>query len=85
MASKLQLYNMNGDLAMILPMVPIEDADVIDFYANDLYTYMDEVFSNLVSGNWSTDKLNDYIKMMNDLGLEEIRAVYQKLYDTLPH
>ncbi len=85
MAGTLQLYNMNSDIAMILPMMDAADLDTLDFYQNDLYTYMDELFSNLVSGNWQLDDMDRYIKQLNSLGLAELTAIYQRLYDTLPH
>ncbi len=85
MASKLQLYNMNNDLSMILPMMSVEDADIVGFYQNDLYTFMDELFSNLISGNWSLDNYDQYVQQMNDMGLQELVTVYQNLYNKLPH
>ena len=85
MAAELQLYNMNNDLSMILPMMSVEDADVVGFYQNDLYTYMDELFSNLISGNWSLDNYDQYVQQMKDMGLEELVTVYQNLYNKLPH
>lgn len=85
MAEELQLYNMNNDLSMILPMMSPEDAEIVGDYQNDLYTYMDELFSNLISGNWSLDDYDQYVKQMNGMGLEELCQVYQNLYDKLPH
>ncbi|MDL2318449.1 extracellular solute-binding protein [Eubacteriales bacterium OttesenSCG-928-A19] len=55
MAEELQKFNMNGDLTMIAPMTTSEEADILDMYETDLYTYMDELFANLLSGAWSLD------------------------------
>lgn len=85
MSAQLRLYNMNNDLSMILPMMSAEDADVVGYYQNDLYTYMDELFANLISGNWSMQDYDKYVKQMKAMGLDELLAVYQNLYNKLPH
>ena len=46
---------------------------------------MDELFSNLISGNWSLDNYDQYVQQMNDMGLQELVTVYQNLYNKLPH
>jgi putative aldouronate transport system substrate-binding protein len=85
MAGKLQLYNMNNDLSMILPMMSAEDSEIIGFYQNDLYTYMDELFANLISGNWPIENYDQYIQQMKEMGIGECLEVYQNLYNKLPH
>lgn len=85
MSDALQLYNMNSDLSMILPMMSAQDADTVGFYQNDLYTYMDELFANLLSGNWSLDDYAGYQQQMIDMGANELNDIYQNLYNKLPH
>ena len=79
------MYNMNGDLAMIMPLSTAEEADTLSFYENELYTYMNELFANLIAGNYSLDDYAGYVEQMNDLGLEKVLAIYQGMYDRLQH
>ena len=79
------MYNMNGDLTMILPMATAKEADVLGFYLNELYTMMDEVFANLITGNYSTDDMAQYIDLLNATGLQEVWDVYQGMYDRILH
>lgn len=83
LAEELQQYNMNGDLTMIAPMATSAEAEVLDFYQTDLYTYMDELFANLLSGVWSLDDYDMYVEELNNYGLQEVLAVCQARYDRI--
>ena len=72
-------------LAMIMPLSTAEEADTLSFYENELYTYMNELFANLIAGNYSLDDYAGYVEQMNDLGLEKVLAIYQGMYDRLQH
>ncbi len=84
-AKTLLMYDMNSDLTIILPLMSAEDAEVISTYQNDLYTYMDELFANLISGNQSLEDIDTYRQDMIDMGLYEMRDIYQKLFDQVSH
>lgn len=79
------MYNMNGDLSMIMPMSTAEEAEIIGFYEAEVYTYMDEVFANLINGNWSTENYDEYVAQMRAIGLDALLEVYQGKYDRLQH
>ena len=83
LAQDMQMYNMNGDLTMIAPMLTLEEAEVLDFYQTDLYTYMDELFANLLSGSWSLDDYDTYVQQLYDYGLQEVWDVCQARYDRI--
>ena len=79
------MYNMNGDTTMIMPIATAEEADTLSFYRNELYTLMDEIFANLVAGNYPIENVNDYIEQLNAVGLQEVLQVYQGQYDRVLH
>lgn len=83
MADELQKFNMNGDLTMIAPMTTSEEADILDMYETDLYTYMDELFANLLSGAWPLDNYDAYVEEMYAYGLQEVLDVCQARYDRI--
>ncbi|MGI6654694.1 MAG: hypothetical protein ACOX55_11390 [Christensenellales bacterium] len=82
-AEVLQKYNMNGDLTMVAPMVTAEEAEILDMYQTDLYTYMDELFANLISGVYSTDDYQTYVEELYTYGLQEVLDVQQARYDRI--
>ncbi|MCI8441236.1 MAG: extracellular solute-binding protein [Provencibacterium sp.] len=82
-AKKLNMYNMNSDLAMICPMATEAEAEIIDQYKDDLYTYMDELFANLVNGTWAVSDYEAYKAKLYELGLQEMIDVYQSQYDRI--
>lgn len=82
-AKELQMYNMNGDLGMIAPLMTSEEAEILDFYGTDLYTYMDELLANLISGSWSLDNYDQYVQEMYNYGLQEVWDVCQARYDRI--
>ena len=81
MAQKLNRYNQNADIGMLVPMATAEEAEVIDMYRADLYTYMDELFGNLISGSWPVEDMDSYIEQLYALGLQEMIDVYQAQFD----
>lgn len=81
MAQKLNRYNQNADIGMLVPMATAEEAGVIDTYRADLYTYMDELFGNLISGSWPVEDMDSYIEQLYALGLQEMIDVYQAQFD----
>lgn len=83
MAETIQKYNMNGDLDMIAPMPDDAETEVLDMYETDLYTYMDELFANLLSGAWSLDDYDAYVEEMYAYGLQEMLDVQQARYDRI--
>ena len=46
---------------------------------------MNELFANLIAGNYSLDDYAGYVEQMNGLGLEKVLAIYQGMYDRLQH
>ena len=68
-----------------MPLSTAEEADTLSFYENELYTYMNELFANLIAGNYSLDDYAGYVEQMNGLGLEKVLAIYQGMYDRLQH
>lgn len=82
-AKQLNMYNMNTDLEMIAPMATVEEAEVVSMYKDDLYTYMDELFANLITGKWSLDDYEEYKQELYDLGIMEMLEVYQAQYDRI--
>lgn len=80
-ADQLLMYNMNDDRNMCAPMITLDEAEVLETYENELITYMDELFVGLLSGKYSLDQMDSYIKTMNDLGLQEVLAVRQAQFD----
>lgn len=82
-AKVLQKYNMNGDLSMIAPMATTEESEVLDMYETDLYTYMDELFANLLSGVYSLDDYETYVDELYMYGLQEVLDVQQARYDRI--
>lgn len=82
-AKVLQKFNMNGDLGMIAPMATIEEAEILDTYETDLYTYMDELFANLLSGVYSLDDYQTYVDELYMYGLQEVLDVQQARYDRI--
>ncbi|HML48526.1 MAG TPA: hypothetical protein PKE04_17415, partial [Clostridia bacterium] len=85
LAEELQMYNMNGDLSMIVPMATAEEAEVIGFYQTDLYTYMDELFGNLISGAWPVEDMDKYLAQLDGLGMQELCDIYAAQYGRLQH
>lgn len=85
MAKQLTMYNMNTDLEMIAPMATVEEAEIVDMYKDDLYTYMDELFANLIKGAWSTADYESYKEELYSLGLQEMIDVYQAQYDRIQY
>lgn len=83
MAETLQKYNMNADLDMIAPMATSEEAEILDMYSTDLYTYMDELFANLLSGAWSLEEYDSYVEELYTYGLQEVLDVHQARYDRI--
>lgn len=83
MADTLQKYNMNGDLDMIAPIVTAEEAEILDMYNTDLFTYMDELFANLLNGVWSTEDYDLYVEELYNYGLQEVLDVHQARYDRI--
>ncbi len=83
LAKSMQMYNMNGDLTMIAPMLTLEEAEVLDFYQTDLYTAMDELFANLLSGTWDLANYDSYVQQLYDYGLQEVWDVAQARYDRI--
>ena len=82
-AKVLQKFNMNGDLGMIAPMATTEEAEILDTYETDLYTYMDELFANLLSGVYSLDDYQTYVDELYMYGLQEVLDVQQARYDRI--
>ncbi len=81
MAQKLNRYNQNADIGMLVPMATAEEAEIIDMYRADLYTYMDELFGNLISGSWPIEDMDSYVEQLYALGLQEMIDVYQAQFD----
>lgn len=75
------MYNMNGDLTMILPMATAEEAEELEFYENELYTYMNELFANLLSGNYALEDYSSYLDTLYAAGLQQMLDIYQGMYD----
>ena len=82
-ASTLQKYNMNSDLDMIIPMATSEEAEILSTYETDLYTYMDELFGNLLSGAWPLENYDSYVEELYTYGLQEVLDVQQARYDRI--
>ena len=68
---------------MIAPMPDDAETEVLDMYETDLYTYMDELFANLLSGAWSLDDYDAYVEEMYAYGLQEMLDVQQARYDRI--
>lgn len=75
------MYNMNGDTTMILPLANVKEADELEFYENELYTYMNELFANLLSGNYAIEDYSSYVETLYGVGLQEVWDIYQGMYD----
>ena len=68
---------------MIAPMATTEEAEILDTYETDLYTYMDELFANLLSGVYSLDDYQTYVDELYMYGLQEVLDVQQARYDRI--
>ena len=44
----------------------------------DLFTYMNELNENLITGAWSLDDWDDYMAELKRLGLDEVLAIYDE-------
>lgn len=63
-------------------MLPDEDQQkVITEYYTDITTYIDEMQINFITGKESLDNFDAFRDKLRELGVEELTATYQEIYD----
>ena len=67
---------------LMKPTLSLEDADIANAIEQDLNTYRDTSVTKFILGEWSIDeKWDEYCKTLEQLGIRELEALYQKALD----
>lgn len=71
----------------VMPLqILLGTSDMDQAYATimtDIKTYTEEMMVKFVRGEVPLDSFDDYVSTVNDMGIEEARAIKQELYDTI--
>jgi len=63
------------------PILETEVQESISILTNDLFTYGLEMQFKFITGELSFDKWDDYVRVIEKIGLKEYEEVYQKAFD----
>lgn len=63
------------------PAVSIEDIERLNIIEQDLINYRKESTAKFVIGEWGFDKWEEYCSTLEQIGIRELEAIYQKALD----
>ncbi len=76
--------NQHFDKAGCLPIgvrLDNEQSEELGIYRNDISTYVAENYGMFITGDRPLSDWDDYISTLNQLGLQNVLAIYQEAYD----
>lgn len=69
------------ETVVLKPAVSIEDMDMVNMISQDLTTYRDTAVTNFILGEWDFDMWEEYCATLEQIGIRELEAIYQRALD----